>query len=186
MKYLFEILWMSWLLSEILLNRLVRSKNVESKELDKNSMNLIWIAIIVSLTLGILIASYWAAPVIKTNLFLYMGSVLILAGMVIRFIAVRSLGKFFTVNLAIQANHLLIKTGIYKYIRHPSYSGSLLSFLGFSLTLNNWLSLMIILLPILAAFINRINIEEQLLQKKFGSEYEEYKRKTRRLIPQIY
>jgi len=186
MKYIFEIIWICWLLSEILLNRLVRSKNAKSKELDKNSLNLIWIAIVASMTLGIVIAMYWAAPILNTNLLLYFGSVLIIVGMIIRFIAIRSLGKFFTVDLAIQDNHRLIMTGLYKYIRHPSYSGSLLSFLGFSLSLNNWLSFIIIMLPILVTFINRIYIEEKLLRKEFGSEYEEYSKRTKRLIPLIY
>jgi len=186
MIYIFEFIWISWLLSEILLNRLVRSKDNNSKELDKNSLNLIWIAIAVSMTFGILNAIYWVAPVVNNNLFLYLGSTIIVAGMVIRFIAFRTLGKFFTVNLAIHGNHRLIKTGIYRFIRHPSYSGSLLSFMGFGLSLNNWLSLTIIVVPIFITFINRINIEEKLLQKQFGAEYSDYKKKTKRLIPLIY
>jgi len=186
MKYIFEILWICWLLSEILLNRLVRSKNHDSKEVDKNSMNLIWIAIVVSMTLGILSAIYWSVRIIPSGIALYLGSGLILAGMIIRFAAIRSLGKFFTVNLGIQNNHHLIKTGFYKYVRHPSYSGSLLSFAGFCLSLDNWLSLLIIMVPVIAAFINRINIEEKLLLQQFGLEYEEYKRKTKRLVPLIY
>ena len=186
MKYVFEIIWISWLLSEIFLNRLVRSKSTNSKELDKNSLNLIWIAIIVSMTSGVLIAVYWAVPIIKTNFLLYFGSALIVLGMFIRFIAIRTLGKFFTVNLAIHGDQSLIKTGLYKYIRHPSYTGSLLSFVGFGLSLNNWLSLIIILVPIIVTMINRINIEENLMYVQFGSEYEDYKKKTKRLIPMIY
>ena len=154
--------------------------------MDKNSLNLIWIAIIASMTLGIVCASYWAAPIINSNVLLYLGSILIICGMIIRFVAIRTLGTFFTVNLALHDNHRLINAGLYKYIRHPSYSGSLLSFLGFGLSLNNWLSLIIIFVPIMITFINRINIEEKLLQQQFGSEYEEYKKKTKRLIPWIY
>jgi len=186
MKYIFEIIWICWLLSEIFLNRLFRSKNINAKELDKNSMNLIWIAIIISMTSGVLIAIYWVAPIINTNALLYLGSAFIVIGMLIRFIAIRTLGKFFTVNLAIHGNHSLIKNGLYKYIRHPSYTGSLLSFAGFALSFNNWISLIIILIPILVPFINRINIEEKLLLEQFGSEYDEYKKRTKRLIPWIY
>lgn len=186
MKYIFEIIWIYWLLSEILLNRLLKSKNINAKELDKNSLNLIWIAIIASMTLGILCAIYLAAPIIKTNFLLYFGSALIVFGMIIRFIAIRTLGKFFTVNLALHDNHSLIKTGLYKSIRHPSYTGSILSFVGFGLSLNNWLSLTIIVVPILVTFINRINIEEKLMQQQFEAEYEEYKKRTKRLIPLIY
>ena len=170
-------------MSEIFLNRLLRSKTTNSKELDKNSLNLIWVAIIASMTLGIISASYWAAPMVNTNVLLYFGSALIVVGMIIRFIAIRTLGKFFTVNLALHGDHTLIKAGLYKYIRHPSYSGSLLSFLGFGLSLNNWLSLMIIIVPILITFINRINIEEKLLENQFGTDY---KKKTERLIPFLY
>ena len=173
-------------MSEIFLNRLLRSKNTNSKELDKNSLNLIWVAIIASMTLGIISASYWTAPMVNTNVLLYFGSALIVVGMIIRFIAIRTLGKFFTVNLALHGDHTLIKAGLYKYIRHPSYSGSLLSFLGFGLSLNNWLSLMIIIVPILITFINRINIEEKLLENQFGTEYSDYKKKTERLIPFLY
>ena len=186
MNYIFEILWICWLLSEILLNRLVRSKNPDSKEVDKNSLNLIWIAIVISMTLGILSVNYWSAPIMPAGIALYLGSGFIIAGMIIRFTAVWSLGKFFTVNLGIQDNHRLVRTGLYKYIRHPSYSGSLLSFAGFCLSLNNWLSLLIIMIPVIATFINRINIEEKLLFGQFGSEYEEYRRKTKRLVPLIY
>ena len=186
MKYIFEIIWIFWLLSEIFLNRLLRSKNKNAKVLDKNSLNLIWFAIILSMTSGVLIAVYWAAPIIITNVMVYFGSALIVIGMLIRFIAIRTLGKFFTVNLAIQGDQNLIKTGLYKYIRHPSYSGSLLSFVGFGLSLNNWLSLTIIIVPILITFINRINIEEKLLLEQFGSGYEDYKKRTRQLIPWIY
>jgi len=186
MNYIFEIIWICWLLSEIFLNRLLRSKVANSRELDKNSLNLIWIAIIASMTSGVLIAIYCPSPIIKTNFLLYLGSALILVGMIIRFIAIRTLGKFFTVDLAIHGDQHLIMVGLYKYIRHPSYTGSLLSFAGFGLSLNNWLSLIIIIVPILVTFINRINIEEKLLQKQFGAEYEEYKRRTKRLIPMIY
>jgi len=186
MKYIFALLWICWLMSEILLNRLVRSKNTNSKELDKNSLNLIWIAIACSMTLGIVSANFWVFPIVSTKLLLYIGSVLIFAGMVLRFTAIRSLGKFFTVDLSIQDDHQLVQTGLYKYIRHPSYSGSILSFMGYSLSLNNWLSLIIIMLPTLVTFINRINIEEKLLHKQFGSEYEEYTKRTKRLIPLIY
>jgi protein-S-isoprenylcysteine O-methyltransferase Ste14 len=186
MKYLFEIIWIAWLLSEIFLNRLWRSKIANSKELDKNSLNLIWISIVVSMTLGILCSNYWVAPIVTNSALLYIGSALIVIGMIIRFIAIRTLGKFFTVDLAIHGNHSLVQHGLYKTIRHPSYTGSLLSFFGFGLSLNNWISLIIIFVPILITFINRINIEEKLMLSQFGPDYETYKKKSKRLIPGIY
>jgi protein-S-isoprenylcysteine O-methyltransferase Ste14 len=106
--------------------------------------------------------------------------------MIFRFIAVWSLGKFFTVDVTIQENHKIIDKGVYKIVRHPSYLGSLVSFIGFGISLNNWISLIIIIIPITIAFIHRIKIEEQLLLKQFEVDYSEYMKKTYRLLPKIY
>ena len=111
---------------------------------------------------------------------------MIYVGIVIRIIAIVSLGQFFTVDVTIRVDHRLKKDGIYKYLRHPSYSGSLLSFIGLGLTMNNWISLLLISFSIIIAFIFRINVEEKVLIEQFGSEYIEYKKVTRGLIPFIF
>jgi len=125
-------------------------------------------------------------PIFKSDVMGYLGLLLILSGMIIRIIAIRTLGKFFTVDLGIDNDHRLINKGLYKYIRHPSYTGSLLSFLGLGLSLNNWISLLVIFVPVLVAFIYRINIEEKLLLAQIGPEYSDYKKQTKRLFPLIY
>ncbi|MEJ2594269.1 MAG: isoprenylcysteine carboxylmethyltransferase family protein [bacterium] len=89
-------------------------------------------------------------------------------------------------DLAIDPEHSLVKKGLYKYIRHPSYTGSLLSFLGMGLSLNNWISTLVIFIPVLFAFIHRIRIEEKLLDEQSGMSYREYKRRTKRLVPWVY
>ena len=124
--------------------------------------------------------------IFNTSLINYSGLVLMIIGIVIRFIAIRTLGQFFTVNLNLADNHQLIKTGLYKFIRHPAYTGSLLSALGLAISLNNLISLFVIFIPIFFVFIYRINIEENLMQSRFGNEYNEYKNKTKRLIPFIF
>ena len=186
MRFIFIIVGLCWLLSEIFLNRLARSKNPDSKERDRGSMQLIWTAIIFSIPAGILCAIYINARISGTLILPWIGLALILAGMAIRFIAIRTLGRFFTVNLAIHPDQHIIQTGPYRYIRHPSYAGSLLSFLGFALTLDNWLSLAVIVIPVFATFMNRILIEEKLLLQQFGQEYNEYMKGSGRLIPWVY
>lgn len=186
MKHIFEIIWIIWFLSEVVLNRILRSKKSGSKDLDKNSLRVIWITIILSITLGVMSKSYFNFPIVKSDWINYLGSSIIVLGMILRFVAIYTLGIFFTVDLSIQDNHELIRKGLYKTIRHPSYTGSLLSFLGFGLSLNNWLSLILIFVPVLAAFIYRINLEEKLLLDQVGLKYKDYKKQTRRLIPWIY
>lgn len=186
MKHISEIIWICWLVSEILLNGLFRSEKKVTKNYDKNSLRLIWFTIIISVTLGVLIKSNLKFPVAGTIWLRYFGLVVIVIGMIVRLVSIKTLGKFFTVNLSIHQSHRLIIKGLYRYIRHPSYSGSLLSFLGFALSLNNWISLIIIFPPVLFAFIHRINIEEKILIDQIGLEYIEYMKKTKRLIPMIY
>ena len=111
---------------------------------------------------------------------------LILTGMVMRLVAVKQLGKFFTVDVTIRKGHQLMKNGVYKYIRHPSYTGSLLSFIGYGISLNNYVALATVLIPVVGSFIYRINIEEKALTEQFGQHYSDYKTTTKRLIPFIY
>lgn len=182
----FSLIWIFWFLSEIVLNVIYRSKMPDAKQSDKNSFGIIWATIFVAVTAAVLVALFVNVPIVETNLLKYVGLVLIVAGVIVRLAAIRTLGKFFTVNLAIDTEHRLIETGLYKYIRHPSYTGSLLSFLGLGLYLNNWFSLTVILVPIFSVFIYRIRIEEQLLLQQPALNYAGYIKRTKRLIPFFY
>ena len=116
----------------------------------------------------------------------YVGLSLIILGILIRWTAIFKLKKVFTVKVSIQQDHKIIDTGIYKIIRHPAYSGSLHSFLGLGLALFSWLSIFVIFLPILGAFMYSINIEEIVLESEFGKDYINYSNNTKRIIPWIY
>ena len=80
----------------------------------------------------------------------------------------------------------LIEKGLYKFIRHPAYTGSLLTFLGFGLTFSNWLSALVLFVPLTGVFLYRIHVEEQALTEFFGDAYLQYRRRTKRLFPGIY
>jgi protein-S-isoprenylcysteine O-methyltransferase Ste14 len=183
---IFILVWAGWFLSEVLLHRLFRSKENKSSYSDGSSLSLVWVTITISILSGTIVLICLPSPIMESNLVGYTGLMLVLTGMFIRIFAIRTLGKFFTVNLGIKNDHQLIKKGMYKYIRHPSYTGSLLSFLGLGLSLNNWISLPVIFIPVLIAFIYRINVEEKLLLARIGLEYKEYEMHTKRLIPFIY
>jgi len=183
---IFSLIWIFWFLSEVILNMMNRSKMPDAKKSDKNSFSIIWATIFVSVTVAVLCAIFLYVPILKTNLLKYVGLVLIVVGVIVRLVAIRTLGRFFTVNLSIDTEHRLIETGLYKYIRHPSYTGSLLSFLGLGLHLNNWLCVAVILVPIVSVFIYRIRIEEQLLLQQTALNYAGYIKRTKRLIPFVY
>lgn len=186
MSLLFTITYTIWFLSEILLNRLLRSKNTDRKYADKGTLPLIWIIIMVSISFSVFISMNYYLPLSLHPQVSYAGLALIFGGILLRLVAVKSLGRFFTVDVTIRQNHQLKKDGLYKYLRHPSYFASLLSFIGLGISLNNWLSLALITVSMVTVFIIRIRIEEKVLSAQFGSEYTEYKKITRGLIPFIY
>lgn len=183
---IFIIIWSIWFLSEIMLNRLFHSGSRDKKNLDKGTIRIIWITIGIANSLGIIAAMFIRLSISNNLLIPYLGLSLIITGMIVRFISILTLGRFFTVDITIRDNHKIKKDGVYKLIRHPSYTGSLLSFIGFGISLNNWISLLIISVPVTFAMLNRIKIEESLLIDQFGAEYQNYMKKTYRLIPWIY
>ena len=174
------------ILTEIFLNRLLRSKSTDKQNEDKSSISIIWVTIIVAISLAVLISKTVYLPIYSKPSVQYVGVIVIFIGIIIRLFAVFTLGRFFTVDVTIRQDHKLKKDGLYKYLRHPSYFASLVSFIGMGWTFNNWLSLLLIVVAILIVFINRIKIEERLLIQHFGSEYIEYKKTTNGLIPFIY
>ena len=183
---IFRIIWIAWCASEVLLNRLLHSGSNDRRGQDKGSLIFIWMMISLAISLGFIFAIYFKVPISNEILISYVGLFIIVVGMAIRFVSIWTLGKYFTVDVTIRDDHKLKKDGFYKIIRHPSYSGSLLTFLGFGLTLGNYLSLLIVFLPVLAVFLYRINIEEKALIYNFKNEYTEYQKKTKKLIPFIY
>jgi protein-S-isoprenylcysteine O-methyltransferase Ste14 len=186
MNIFFTSAYIVWFLSEILLNRLLRSNAADEKHADKNSLSLIWITVVISVAIAVVVATTVFLPIYQNASTRYFGVWLLIFGIILRIFVVVSLGKYFTVDVTIRTNHQLKRDGPYRYLRHPSYFASLLSFIGFGISLNNWLSLLVITVAIVSVFIRRIKIEETTLIAQFGTEYLEYKKSTHALIPFIY
>lgn len=114
-----------------------------------------------------------------------LGFLTICLGLFIRLTAIKTLQDQFTYTVKIIDNHELITAGIYKYIRHPSYSGQSLIFLGMGIAVSNWLSILIFFIPTLLTTFYRISVEERVLLDHFGEQYSAYKRRSKMLIPYI-
>jgi len=114
------------------------------------------------------------------------GLALLLAGVAFRWAAIHTLGKYFTGTVLIKGDHRLIRTGLYKHLRHPAYTGTLVAHLGLGLSFSNWFSLALSVIPYLVAAMYRMHVEEQALGGAFGEEYITYARNTKRLIPKVY
>lgn len=114
------------------------------------------------------------------------GLVLLVVGVAIRWRAIYTLGKFFTCTVLIREDHRLLRTGLYRHVRHPAYTGTLVAHLGLGLSFTNWYSLGLSLVPYAVAASYRISVEERALREAFGEEYESYASSTKRLIPKVY
>jgi protein-S-isoprenylcysteine O-methyltransferase Ste14 len=79
----------------------------------------------------------------------------------------------------------LVTDGIYRHIRHPLYLGEIMRNIGFTLVVSSLYGLIPMLLCS-AMLLFRIGIEERMLVEEFGVEYEEYMRRTKKLIPYVY
>ena len=186
----FRILFLTistiWVISEVLLVVLRRSKN-DSQDHDKGSIKWLNIVIYTSVTLAVSFGFIGIGQIhIAISIILWIGLCLIVIGLIIRWIAILTLRKYFTTNVSILSDHRIIKTGIYRFIRHPSYSGSIISFCGLGLVFPNWVSFIVLVIPITIAFLKRIQIEEEALQKAFGEEYANYCKMSWLLFPGIY
>jgi len=186
LQIIFAISMFVWFISEFLYKNILKSNEKDQKDKDQSTLNILWIAIPLSVALSVTVSYITKLPITNEVWIYYLGVAFILIGILLRYIIIRSLGKYFTVDVTIRQNHKIKKEGFYKYVRHPSYSFSLLTSLGLGLYLNNWLSLVLAIIPPLLAFGYRIKIEERTLIEQFGEEYLEYRRKTKKLIPFIY
>jgi protein-S-isoprenylcysteine O-methyltransferase Ste14 len=95
------------------------------------------------------------------------------------------LDRSYSATLEIRDDHRLVKTGPYKYIRHPIYTGTILSAMCIPVFTSSLVGFLLSLLSI-PLFIYRINKEEKMLIEEYGDEYREYQETTWRLFPYLY
>ena len=115
----------------------------------------------------------------------WLGVVLFAAGGALRLWPVFVLGHRFSGLVAIQPGHMLITSGVYGVIRHPSYLGWLVNALGWGLAFRAGVGVLLTALMI-PPLLARIRAEERLLRTQFGDEYGAYCARTSRLIPGLY
>ncbi len=102
---------------------------------------------------------------------------------IIVIIAVSYLCGFFEV---LVENHKIISTGLFKFIRHPGYLGQLIIFMGISISISNWLSILLMMIPVTVGYLYRIQVEEKFMTDQLGEDYKNYQDRTKRIIPLLY
>jgi len=184
---LWKILLYGWVASEIVINFATRTRSSAGKVKDRGSWIVLWVAIPLAITAGE--AIHYSMP---PNMFggahwlMVVAIIVLLTGIAIRSTAILSLGKAFSPNVAIRNNQEIYRGGLYRFLRHPAYTGSLMAFLAIGIQERNWIAGIAVIVPITAAFLYRIHVEEAALNEAFGAQYASYSKQTKRLIPGIY
>jgi protein-S-isoprenylcysteine O-methyltransferase Ste14 len=115
-----------------------------------------------------------------------LGGAVFCAGAALRWWAILTLGRFFVLTVVVQEGQTVVDRGPYRVLRHPSYTGALLIYLGVGLACDNALSVAACVLAPSMAFLRRIGVEEDVLARELGEPYRAYMRRTRRLIPGVW
>jgi protein-S-isoprenylcysteine O-methyltransferase Ste14 len=96
------------------------------------------------------------------------------------------LGRNWSISLQVRERHALVKTGIYRLIRHPMYSSFFLLGLAQLLLLPNWLAGLAGVVGAGILFAFRVRREEQMMLESFGGEYRSYMSQTKRIVPWVF
>ena len=172
-----------WAASEVVIG-ITRSAPLGVRGQDRLSGQALVGGLVLSLWAGYFIGRAVPGTAINEgrNLVFDLGIGVAVAGIALRWYAVLVLGRFFTTRIMTTPDQTVVKKGPYRLVRHPSYTGLLLTAFGLLLCSTNWLSLacFVIVLP---GFAYRIRVEEGALTTALGDAYREYMRHTKRLVP---
>jgi protein-S-isoprenylcysteine O-methyltransferase Ste14 len=171
---------------EVFMNLRQRGKKNVTTSGDKGSLWLLYILITIGYSLSFLIGATKMGRMSHWDTFFAVGAVLTVIGLLIRIQSILTLKQYFTYSVAQTENHKLIETGFYKIIRHPGYLGQLMIFAGISISLSNWLSVLLMMIPVMIGYIYRIKVEEGFMVGQMGEIYLNYQKRTKRIIPMIY
>jgi protein-S-isoprenylcysteine O-methyltransferase Ste14 len=169
--------------------RRLRERGRSGEELDPRSRRLVALTQWPTMLLVLMAAAFvpalglpggWRGPAFAAGLGL------LLAGGALRWWAVAALGPYFTGSVAIQPEHRIVRSGPYRWLRHPAYAGRCALILGLGLGTGNLLGLALAATLPLPALIERIRVEEAALSAALPGEYPAYARTTRCLVPFLW
>jgi protein-S-isoprenylcysteine O-methyltransferase Ste14 len=184
---IFFVVYVVWLLSELVVGGIIphsRRRGAPIRYEDKSSRALISLSMFVSLVIAFLFASSGIASL--PSWAFYLGIGLMIAGIVLRQWSIAVLGRYFSRTVGVQEGQAVVDRGPYRLVRHPAYTGSLLTIVGLGFVLQSWGAVLVVIAFFGMAFGYRIHVEEGVLTSKLGDEYVAYAKRTKRLIPYVF
>src|SRR6266550_1794979 len=183
---LFDTAYFVWIVGElfgaVLVPRLRRRGATRVKR-DRGSGALIIFTVFVSIILALSLGYAGVGPL--PDWIFYPGIFLMLLGVFVRQWAIAVLGRFFSLTVRVAEDHRVIDKGPYRLVRHPSYTGALITFIGLSLAVQSLGALLVLLGVFVVSYGYRMRVEEKTLLSELGEDYANYMKRTKRLIPYI-
>ena len=150
---------------------------------DRGSGALVILTVFISISIAF--AFGYAGVGMLPDWVFYLGIFLMLLGVLVRQYAIAILGRFFSLTVQIAEDHKVVEKGPYRLVRHPSYTGVLITFIGLGLAVQSWGALLVLLGVFSVSFGYRMWVEERTLLSELGEDYASYMKRTKRLIPFI-
>ncbi|HEV2119919.1 MAG TPA: isoprenylcysteine carboxylmethyltransferase family protein [Candidatus Bathyarchaeia archaeon] len=181
---LFDSTYFVWIVSELFGSTLIprlRQRGARRVKRDRGSV----VLIIATIFLSVYIAFYfgYAGIGMLPDWTFYLGIFLTFLGIMVRQVSIAILGRFFSTTVQIVEDHKVVEKGPYRLVRHPSYTGVLITFIGLGLAVQSLGALLALLVLFTVAFGYRIWVEERALLSGLGQDYASYMKRTKRLIP---
>ena len=164
-----------------------RSRPSKGEKADRRSLQLILLTGSIASMAAFIVAAMQILPIKSgQKAWFASGLAILMCGSLLRRHCWRVLGNHFTGDVKAFADQPVIDHGAYRWVRHPSYTGGILMYLGTGLALTNWLSTLIVTAAGALGYIYRVWVEEQALQANLGGRYQEYMRRTKRFVPFVF
>lgn len=164
-----------------------RSRPAKGEKTDRGSLRVILLASWVGMFGAFAVTGVRAFEIVnRQRMWFAIGLGTMICGSLLRRHCWRMLGRHFTGDVKVASDQPVIERGAYRWVRHPSYTGGMLMYLGVGIALTNWLSVLVVFITSAGAYVYRVRVEEQALQLHLGGRYQEYMQRTKRFVPFIF
>ena len=180
----FYAAFLIWLLFVFVIERAIAGRGGRRERRtseDRGSALVIYFSIFGSIIVAFSLGGDGVTPLPEWTFFV--GIPLMFLGLAIREWAVTTLGGFFLFRVGVLEDHRVVDKGPYRLVRHPSYTGAIVTMIGIGLAIQSLAGLLILLMLSGVAYAYRIMVEERSLRRDLGEQYSSYMRRTKRLIP---
>jgi isoprenylcysteine carboxyl methyltransferase (ICMT) family protein YpbQ len=112
-----------------------------------------------------------------------LGGGLFVGSLILRNMAIHTLGRYWSLHVEIREQHQLVRAGIYNLVRHPAYAAIMVEVLSIPMVVNAWWTMLFAAITYLPLLGLRLRLEEKALLEKFGEHYRQYQSEAGALLP---